>query len=252
LIIGVAGFAGSGKGTVSDLLVDEYGFNKLAFADPLKDAVAAIFGWPRHLLEGDTKESREFRETPDKFWSERFGFEVTPRWALQKQGTEAGRDVFHESIWVSALERRINSDKVVVTDVRFPNEVAKIKELGGHVIRVVRGPEPEWYDVAYEDNLGNRNRRAKMMDMFPDVHYSEWAWIGTPFNYVLDNNGTLQELRASVVHMLQIFTGPVDVPVLKGWEERPDGQMIWHGHGISPMVGPTGLLHALRPLKEAV
>lgn len=211
MIIGVAGFAGSGKGAASDLLVDEYGYKKLAFADPLKDAVAVMFGWPRHLLEGDTKESREWREQPDPFWSERFGFEVTPRWALQKQGTEAGREVFHDSIWVSALERRIDVDKVVVTDVRFPNEVAKIKELGGFLIRVVRGPEPEWYNCAYDTNLGSN--KELMAQYYPDVHYSEWAWIGTNFNYLLDNNGTLQELRASTVHMLQVFTGPVDNPV---------------------------------------
>jgi hypothetical protein len=211
MIIGVAGFAGSGKGTVSDLLVDEYGYKKLAFADPLKDAVSTVFGWPRHLLEGDTKESREFREKPDPWWSQRFGFDVTPRWALQKQGTEGGRDVFHDSLWVCALERRMDTENVVITDVRFPNEVQKCKDLKGFVIRVVRGLEPEWYDCAYETNLGPN--KDLMKNYYPDVHYSEWAWIGSNFNYVLDNSGTLQELRASVVHMLQIFTGPIDKPM---------------------------------------
>jgi hypothetical protein len=247
LIIGVAGFAGSGKGTVSDLLVDEYGFNKLAFADPLKDATAAIFGWPRHLLEGDTKESRDFRETPDPWWSERFGFKVLPRWALQKLGTEGAREVLSDSIWVNALEKRIgNIRKVVVTDVRFPNEVEKIKELHGFNIRVVRGPEPEWYNCAYETNLGPN--KDLMKQYYPDVHYSEWAWIGTPFNYVLDNNGSLQELRASVTHMLQIFTGPVDdIPysmVLRDTHQWNGNE--WQPIGISPMTGPNGLLFDMR------
>lgn len=60
MLIGVVGFAGSGKGTVADILVRDHGFKKLSFADALKDAVATIFGWERHLLEGDTDESREF------------------------------------------------------------------------------------------------------------------------------------------------------------------------------------------------
>ena len=52
MIIGLLGFAGSGKGTVADILVSK-GFKKESFADPVKDAVAAIFGWERSLLEGD-------------------------------------------------------------------------------------------------------------------------------------------------------------------------------------------------------
>jgi ABC-type oligopeptide transport system ATPase subunit len=59
MIIGIVGFAGSGKGTVGDILVNDHDFTKLSFADAVKDATSAIFGWPRHLLEGDTNESRQ-------------------------------------------------------------------------------------------------------------------------------------------------------------------------------------------------
>ena len=58
MIIGICGLIGSGKGTVADILEQEHGFIKVSFADSLKDAVAAVFGWPRSLLEGDTEESR--------------------------------------------------------------------------------------------------------------------------------------------------------------------------------------------------
>lgn len=208
MIIGIVGFAGSGKGTVADMLVDEYGYSKMAFADPLKDATATIFGWPREMVEGDTKESREWREKPDEWWSERLGFEVTPRWALQKMGTEAGRNVFHKDMWIYALERRITTENVVVADVRFPNEIEKIKSLGGHVIRVVRGPEPEWYDTAYRTNFPESDRTNFMEKLYPDVHESEWAWIGSKFDYVLDNGGTLRDLKANLDHMLKLFTGP--------------------------------------------
>jgi hypothetical protein len=66
MVIGLVGFLGSGKGTVADTL-KLYNFIPESFSNPLKDAVAIIFGWDRSLLEGDTKESREFRETVDEF-----------------------------------------------------------------------------------------------------------------------------------------------------------------------------------------
>ena len=72
MIVGVLGFMSSGKGTVGEILAEEMGFAPLSFAGSLKDAVSAIFGWDRSLLEGDSKESREFRETPDPFWTKKF------------------------------------------------------------------------------------------------------------------------------------------------------------------------------------
>lgn len=214
MIIGAVGFLGSGKGSVSDLLVDQYGYTKMAFADPVKDATAAAFDWPRHLLEGDTDESRAWREQPDPYWSEKFGFPVTPRWALQKMGTEAGRNVFHDTIWIANFEKRRTAENVAVADVRFPNEIAKIKELGGFIIRTVRGPEPDWYEIAYNQNLATKSELVGLMaqgltmqDMFPNIHYSEWAWIGTKYDYVLDNNGTKRDLEANLAYMLKMFGG---------------------------------------------
>ena len=58
-IIGVCGLIGGGKGTVADILVSNHNFQKISFADPLKDMISNVFNWPRHLLEGDTKESRD-------------------------------------------------------------------------------------------------------------------------------------------------------------------------------------------------
>lgn len=209
MLIGVVGFLGSGKGTVSDILVNKYGFQKFAFADVLKDTVSVMFGWPRHLLEGDTDESRKFRETVDTFWDDRLdlGVPITPRYILQLMGTEAGRDVFGEDIWIHALERRIAGvEKVVISDVRFPNEIDFIRKNHGMVTRVVRGPDPEWFDTALNHNRGID---YKMHSKYPEVHVSEWAWIGTMFDYVLSNNGSKTELEACVKHMLDIYTGPV-------------------------------------------
>ena len=77
MIIGICGLIGSGKGTVADILVDQ-GFKKVSFADKLKDGVAEIFGWDRAMLEGDTDESRQWREQIDNYWSNETQMEVTP------------------------------------------------------------------------------------------------------------------------------------------------------------------------------
>ena len=66
MIIGICGLIGSGKGTVADVLVEQHNFTKISFADKLKDGVATVFGWDRAMLEGDTDESREWREQADK------------------------------------------------------------------------------------------------------------------------------------------------------------------------------------------
>ena len=208
MIIGIVGFAGSGKGTVGDILVNDHDFTKLSFADAVKDATSAIFGWPRHLLEGDTDESRKFRETKDEFWSARLDF--IPRLAMQLMGTEAGRNVFHQNLWVDVVERRIrqlqevNFNHIVIPDVRFPNEIEAIRKWGGFVVRIVRGNEPEWYEAA---ERANKEGITELMSKHC-VHYSEWAWIGQQFNYQISNNSTVSMLEADVNHMLRVMTGP--------------------------------------------
>jgi len=202
MIIGLVGFIGSGKGTVGDIL-EQKGFVKDSFAKPLKDACSVIFGWPRELLEGDTEVSRKWREEPDVFWSEKFGYEFTPRLALQLMGTEAGRNVFHEDIWVISLLNRAKGKDVVVTDVRFKNEIKYIQDNGGIVIRVKRGEEPEWYKLAEDANEGFYSAAKQMKEI--GIHQSEWDWIGCEFNHVIENNGTIDELGNKVKDLLQFI-----------------------------------------------
>lgn len=215
MIIGTIGFIGSGKGTVADILVEKKGFTKLAFADAVKDATAAIFGWPRALLEGDTDESRKFREEMDPWWSEKTGKYITPRYMLQLMGTEAGRDVFHPDLWILALEKKLAMyQNVVISDVRFPNEIDFIQRMGGFVVRVKRGDDPEWYNAALDDNNTNNIQTGTMSIYYPRIHYSEWAWIGKPTDYQLDNVGTISMLEADIEHMLRVFTGPQKPAIL--------------------------------------
>lgn len=213
-IIGIYGFIGSGKGAVSDILVENYGYQREAFANPVKDVVSTIFGWPRQLLEGDTKESRDFRETPCSIWSKLLQKDFSPRYALQLMGTEAGREVFHEDLWLFALGRRIGAygsqslGNFVISDVRFPNEIRYIRSLGGRLIRVKRGPEPEFWDTAQQDNiLLAIDHSPHMYDLYPDVHYSEWAWIGQEPDYLIENDSTLDDLKLQVQKIIHDMKG---------------------------------------------
>ena len=145
MIIGVCGLIGSGKDTVADYLVNFHEFRRESFADSLKDSVAAVFGWDRTMLEGRTKESREWREQVDKWWADRLAMPtLTPRWVLQYWGTEVCRKTFHDDIWIASLENKLrqSKDNIVISDCRFPNEIKTIKQAGGKMILVSRGDLP--------------------------------------------------------------------------------------------------------------
>lgn len=206
-LIGLVGFISSGKGTAAACL-EQLGCRHDSFAAPLKDLVSAVFGWPRHLLEGDTPESREFRETPDVYWTRKTGINnFTPRLAMQLIGTDVMRDQFHKDIWLNSLEYRlrcVNKGPTVVSDARFRNELDLIKSLGGATVWVQRGDLPEWYDLAVSANSGNSVARHKMNTTWSHIHSSEWDWCGYDFDYVVSNNGTVEDLNSK---MITVFEG---------------------------------------------
>jgi hypothetical protein len=195
-IIGLVGFIGSGKGTVGDYL-NHHGYKTVSFATALKDCLSAIFGWDRELLEGSTVESRQWRETPDIYWSKKMQRTVTPRWAMQYMGTDVMRNHFFNDIWVASLEKRITdmSTNIAVTDARFPNELKMIRDNGGEIYWVQRGELPEWYDIVI------KNEQA-MKTAYPDIHPSEYLWINQgPFK-ILNNNSSLDQLHTEVDKIL--------------------------------------------------
>jgi hypothetical protein len=204
-IIGLLGFIGSGKGTVATHLVEKYHFRQDSFASSLKDACACLFDWPRHLLEGDTTESRSWREVPDAWWGNRLGIEnFTPRLALQLMGTDVLRDHFHQDLWFNTVENRIRKNptqSVVISDVRFPNEIDFIKKQGGTLIRIDRGDAPVWYETALLANRGNNIAKEIMSKTYTDAHYSEWAWVDSDIDYLI-NNTTLEKLYSQVTDIM--------------------------------------------------
>ena len=202
-IVGFCGLAGSGKGTAGDILVEKHGYTKLSFADSLKDAVSVIFGWDRSLLEGDTLESRTFRETVDEFWSKKFGHKITPRIVLQEVGTYLFRDHYLDTIWIDSLERKIqNYDKVVICDVRFPNEIEFLNKIECKLIEICRPSiEPEWVDVIKYNLNSKYFNRFDYMSQF-GVHSSEFEWIGNKYINTLIINEDLNKLEEQILRVL--------------------------------------------------
>ena len=202
-LIGIVGFIGSGKDTVANKFVDA-GCKHDSFANPLKDVCASTFGWERALLEGDTTESREFRETPDIFWTRKTAIpNFTPRLALQLLGTDVMRNHFDPDIWLNSLEYRVKklhnqNECVVISDCRFKNELELIRRVGGTTILVQRDDKPEWYDIALAANNGDAVAKHIMSKDFANIHLSEYEWIGSDIDFTINNNGTLEDLYANV------------------------------------------------------
>ena len=189
MIIGLCGEQGSGKDTVANILITEYGFVKLTFASTLKDIVAILFSWPRDLLEGLTEESRLWRETVDDFWSAKLSIpSFTPRKALQMIGTDLFRIHFNNDIWINIIENKIGAmlknnpnTNIVISDCRFANEFSLIKQFpDSHIITILR-----------EKNI--------IQNL---AHSSETEWVNYNFDAILQNDNSIDDLKSNLKSLL--------------------------------------------------
>jgi hypothetical protein len=125
ILAGVTGKAGAGKDTIADYLVREHQFLKLSMAGPLKAALA-VMGMPEPA-------DRAAKELPLP------GFDFTWREAAQRLGTEWGRGL-DPDIWVKIMSQKLqhfaDNARIVFSDIRFENEAAMIRQLGGKVLHV--------------------------------------------------------------------------------------------------------------------
>jgi hypothetical protein len=139
VLIGLSGSAGSGKSTAAHYLVEKHAFMRVRFAGPLKamtraylQSVAAYEDDIHRMIDGDLK------EVPSDLMGGR-----TPRYWMQRLGTEFGRDLIAPDLWTSAFKLAASAyvsrgSSVVVDDVRFENEVEALHRLGGSVVKIVR------------------------------------------------------------------------------------------------------------------
>ena len=215
-VYGLVGWIGCGKDTAADFLVNKYNFARISYAQHLKDAVSAVFGWDRDLLEGRTDFSRAWRETVDPWWSTRLGIaELTPRWVLQHVGTDVFRNHFHPDIWVASTERAIQEtlsqgQNVVISDCRFANEFDSINSLHGRLVAINRDQRfPIWYQCAKTQNIATPAEleylyphNLTMETLWPGVHASEWHWVGRAVHHEIWNQGTLDDLYAGLAQMM--------------------------------------------------
>jgi hypothetical protein len=137
MLLGLTGLKGCGKTSAAMELHRNHNFKPVAFADPLKCACRALFSFSEFQME-----DRVLKEAVDKRW----GF--SPRYAMQRLGTELMRELFGQDFWIRALEMKIEEDlrhgeNVVVGDVRFDNEAEWIRKNNGFVIRIKRPCEKD-------------------------------------------------------------------------------------------------------------
>lgn len=181
-LVGLVGPAGAGKTTAARHLSVVFNYRILNFADPLRVACSAIFGWSMEKLEGVTPEARDWRERPDPWWSKRLGIpDFSPRRALQTVGTELLRNGLSQDVLVAALERRLDPlTLTVVADVRMPNEASFVRSRGGVLVGIVR----------QTDTTGTR-------------HPTETHWQEIVCDAVVVNDCTLAEFHRRVEHTVR-------------------------------------------------
>ena len=172
IVIGMIGKAGSGKDTVGDYICKLHGFVKMALADPLKAAVKEMF-----VLDDFTVYDREAREQPLPDFPE-----WTARKLFQFIGTDLMRKYFDDALWVKLLNKRIKNTRhscIMVTDVRFPNELEKIREFGdenGYHVAFIQVIRPGYSGK----DVGIANHESEMHDLEGD--------------YIIMNSAGLPEL----------------------------------------------------------
>lgn len=157
-IIGIAGYKGSGKSTISNFFVQNYGCQRLAFADPIKKMLAVLGLSDTQLYGADKEEPTPILDGH------------TARYAMQTLGTEWGRMMIGPNLWINAWKHHADlfwrahpKSAIVVDDVRFCDEADFIRGHGGVIIKVVR-PDCASSDHASENQIEDLKSDALIMN----------------------------------------------------------------------------------------
>lgn len=181
LIIALSGAAGCGKDTVANRLMETGVWGRYAFASPLKKGVSTMFNIPMEDLENPiTKNAPNFK----------FGRSI--RYMLQTIGTEYGRNLIADDVWIQLAKENIEHqllhvDNIVITDCRFENEADMIHAMGGEVIRIVRDTNPHTANIA-SNAIGN--------------HASESGFPIEKCDHVIYNNSSIEEFEIAALQVI--------------------------------------------------
>lgn len=202
MIIGLNGIAQSGKDTAGAYIVANYGYTRIAFADKVKECLATLLGVSVAWIE-QHKNDKELMIGAYKHSGFNMGGSVpamgatpiTTRHALQRVGTDVGRNILGQGLWVHLALEGINHNitSIVVTDVRFQNEIDYINKIGGEVWKIQR-------DVVENDST------------VQEVHVSELHNQLTGISRTIPNNETLKDFcydldTAMTVHLKEVKRG---------------------------------------------
>jgi len=231
-LIAICGNAGCGKDTAADHLVDNYNFDKISFAGPIKKFGKRVFDFSDDQLYGPS-ESRnriDHRYDHDSTWNEaedrlalfgpgwcetvvpgyvprdyhtlvrwfdnlkaEYRGDLSPRIMLQQLGTEWGRKI-DKDIWVKAALRKAHTlPKCVITDVRFFNELDLVKKAGGKLVRIHR---EETDDSAALLGMGNHQSEMELTQFTDDM-----------FDAIINNNRSLGFFMDSVDNIEHVLFG---------------------------------------------
>lgn len=179
-LLSLSGYAQVGKDSVGNYLVENYGYTRVSFADALRDALYAL----NPQIEVGTDDYGPLQDIIDtEGWDTAKIKYSMIRELLQRMGTEVGRSIFGDNIWVDIAMKKVDAidGPVVITDCRFHNELIAILQKGGNAIRIYRaGVSPV------------------------NLHPSETALDRVAFKTSIHNNSTLEDLYRSVDTLLSL------------------------------------------------
>ena len=213
-IVGVGGLLTSGKDAFADYLVSSWGYTKTFMSHPLHKWMQAENPWikldkPVQCMEGWTLEPGEFH--PYNYIVHQVGYtgakeQTEIRRALQRIGTECGRKLISENVWADAMEREIRQllergvNHVVVTGIRYENELKMIQRLGGETVWIER-PSAR---ASHEEKI-----RSAAASADTATHSSEVSLDVKRFDSVIENDGSLEQLFERADRWVNVHRGNV-------------------------------------------
>ena len=173
MIVGLSGYAQVGKDTVANYLVENYGFVKVSFADPIRQALHRL----NPIVSLGEFSGVHLSQAVDGLgWEEVKRQSPETRRLLQVLGTEVGREMFGEDFWVNqGLKKVSEHENVVFADTRYENEARAIQANGGQIWRITK---PDHGPV--------------------NGHSSETALDEYVFDWYIPNYGGVKELHGLV------------------------------------------------------